>query len=89
MRSFDDDNLLLIHTHWTAIILGKPSTGSEATVTCSGTDGIFDWDGDGGDSPYQVTCSHVTDMEFRVEINHQLETRTLISGTQYQDPVSK
>ena len=61
----------------------------ETRVTCSGTEGIFDWDGIGGDSPYQVTCSHVTDREFRVEINHQLETRTLISGAPYAKPVCK
>ena len=72
-----------------AIVKGFSSAVPGTTVTCSGTNGIFDWDGIGGDPPYQATCSHVSDLEFWVEINHQLESRTLINGTQYMNPVSK
>ena len=66
-------------------ILGHSS--ARATVTCSGSSGEFYWDGVGGDLPYQITCSDVGGSEFRVEINHQLESRTLITGEEYGDIV--
>ena len=62
-------------------------SSAKATVTCSGGSGEFDWDGVGGDSPYQVTCSNDADNEFTIEINHQLESRTSVSGGQYDSQV--